>query len=958
MTDSAKQKAYEAEKARLDARKTNKNVKCTPPNKKCGGRCIPPSWDCRLKNEGSDKHLMAVKTDPLKGAASIQRGFKRLAKGVVTGNIAEVQSGRSTITRGVVTVTPGNLQQKKELRQKIERRTKFIGTALLLGVGGFALHTQAKKWRPYKDNVGDKVDNFARNGYNTALDRMPILGNIRENNRRAAASNTARTAEAILKRQTKGPAALEKTLSGTGADPLASMQKGDAISANALKKALDGQDNYARDNKHDYLKWDAENRTTFLGVTKVTSKNDFFKGEELSIYAEPAGENFLRDAYGLKGKTGSALRSELGDQFRADREDYFRLAQQNGFKLMGGKDPFMDADNANKFARFATESLKGQSQVRSAAQDHIESLVQKGGAQERANTVYRDTIKGFSNYFGEATKLSESTPGVPIIREQRQLVEKADQARARELASRMPGVRLEGNVGPAVGEVVRRGYYATKVVGNKNSTYSVSDRLFRSAASELTGRPVNSVTEAQQILRNNGFTGATYIQTAQTRQQDPKKKNKKKLTKQQRLRRQSELAKKYREQGLSPEAAMKAARKEMEERGDGLTAYEINYLEARYDFKKGSSKGKACGKSYIPKNHKCKQGPGGAQKEEKTSVSKAKENTTKTEAEESTPKKTVSYKTFAKVALAAGVSTAAIMVINDGRAIANKMDLPETKTAKKAYKPFKKEGMKMRDAANAYYDSKVEAEGWKVGDLVYSRPGKQTSGHFGVYLGKEGGVHKFGEMAAARGAKAGQFDITDAGVQVFERAPKEYRPKQKSNLSEAEIINRAEMLTQFELKYDKLKDNCESWARVVIGDNPRSKQGEKLSPITKTLSRLMERDFRKQAESEGWTFDESKAQETAKEVAKKLSDLEGLGVFDEMIAGIKKRRSTESAGEDLLDRLLRGDSMDGVLISPEELLDGVDSGVERLMLTRNYLMLNVALLKASRLQKSVLEIQK
>ncbi len=67
--------AYLAAKARLDARKTTRNVQCNPPNVRCGNRCIPPSWDCRLKGQGTDPHLRATQTDPLGGLANIQRAI-------------------------------------------------------------------------------------------------------------------------------------------------------------------------------------------------------------------------------------------------------------------------------------------------------------------------------------------------------------------------------------------------------------------------------------------------------------------------------------------------------------------------------------------------------------------------------------------------------------------------------------------------------------------------------------------------------------------------------------------------------------------------------------------------------------------------------------------------------------------------------------------------------------------
>lgn len=132
--------AYLAAKARLDARKTSRNVQCNPPNTRCGNRCIPPSWDCRLKGEGADPHLRAVKTDPLGGLANIERGVRRTIKGVTKGSFSEVEGGKRAIIRGTVKIAPGNLQQKKELQKKLEDRTRAIGIGLAVVTGGLGIH--------------------------------------------------------------------------------------------------------------------------------------------------------------------------------------------------------------------------------------------------------------------------------------------------------------------------------------------------------------------------------------------------------------------------------------------------------------------------------------------------------------------------------------------------------------------------------------------------------------------------------------------------------------------------------------------------------------------------------------------------------------------------------------------------------------------------------------------------
>jgi hypothetical protein len=148
--------AYLAARARLDAArsrsgKTSRSVNCNPPNVRCGGRCIPPSWDCRLKGEGPDPHLRAVKTDPLSGFANIQRGLERITKGVTRGSFSEVEGGKRAIIRGVVKVTPGDIQQKKQLQKTLENRTRAIGIGLAVVTGGLGMHALLmKRGQKYK----------------------------------------------------------------------------------------------------------------------------------------------------------------------------------------------------------------------------------------------------------------------------------------------------------------------------------------------------------------------------------------------------------------------------------------------------------------------------------------------------------------------------------------------------------------------------------------------------------------------------------------------------------------------------------------------------------------------------------------------------------------------------------------------------------------------------------------
>ena len=142
--------AYLETKARMDAArertgKTRRQVTCTPPNVKCGGRCIPPNWDCRLKGKGPDPHLRAVRTDPVGGLANIERGVKRISKGVRKGSFSEIEGGKRAIVRGVVKATPGDIQRKKKLQADLERRAGVIATGLAVVGFGLFSHNQLKR---------------------------------------------------------------------------------------------------------------------------------------------------------------------------------------------------------------------------------------------------------------------------------------------------------------------------------------------------------------------------------------------------------------------------------------------------------------------------------------------------------------------------------------------------------------------------------------------------------------------------------------------------------------------------------------------------------------------------------------------------------------------------------------------------------------------------------------------
>lgn len=154
--------------------KTRRKVECTPPNKKCGGRCIPPDWDCRLEGKGTNPALKVVKNDPLAGAASIERGVKDITKGVTTLDPAKVQRGRSSVIRGIVKIAPGNsLEEKNKLRKRLEEGSSAAFALTLAGILGVVSHRTLYRYPFYRDGVGGRINRAGLSAVNGLLDITP-----------------------------------------------------------------------------------------------------------------------------------------------------------------------------------------------------------------------------------------------------------------------------------------------------------------------------------------------------------------------------------------------------------------------------------------------------------------------------------------------------------------------------------------------------------------------------------------------------------------------------------------------------------------------------------------------------------------------------------------------------------------------------------------------------------------
>ncbi len=324
--------------------------------------------------------------------------------------------------------------------------------------------------------------------------------------------------------------------------------------------------------------------------------------------------------------------------------------------------------------------------------------------------------------------------------------------------------------------------------------------------------------------------------------------------------------------------------------------------------------GKPCGNSHIPKKHNCSKDNGSNQG--------------------------VNKKAIAATVVAGAVGALAVGVALDARTLKKGFGIPPTPGFGSSMKKIMKEkGVGIQEASGIYYDRVVSKEGWKTGELVYTRAGKSADfSHYAIYMGKKDGVHTFAQMGAdGIAANSGGIQETkygpgvkagERGAAIFARPPKEYRAKK--TLSGDEIAKRIDALKGKPLKYEAFSDNCETWARMIVGDGTRSMQAQKLTLTTKTAIRGVYKGLGKIAKE--WGDDDDFPVNnvpvlSARKMAKILDKQDPVG--------------NVGAFEALLDRSRRDaiTSKHLGLISADELLTDNMSAVEATARVKRYLIL-------------------
>jgi hypothetical protein len=602
--------AYLAAKARLDAArsrtgKTSRQVTCTPPNVKCGGRCIPPNWDCRLKGEGADPHLRAVRTDPVSGLANIERGVKRISKGVRKGSFSEIEGGKRAIVRGVVKATPGDLQRKKALQAQLERRAGGIAAALAVVGFGLFSHNQLKRAPFYRDGVGRQIDSAVAAGLNRILDATPGIAAARRERRAAGAAAAGAAVARAAGEAAAGPAALRASLLRTPTE--LERRATDYANSRILLNRVSSVDVDAAGRGTNAETWRQQSLEAFWS-TKRTNAAGAGDG---STFSEPATHEFLSRQFGFRlgsGASDTDVRRQLTTSLNREATSLQALARQQGVNLSDAtqRSAFLNRlvgpSTANFPENVRERAVGSLNQILGAAPRSREAAVSR---TELANRIYRETRDGFDNYFSRIADEVRQTPGAAMPTEQRRagygdLMNSARIGHSRYLAQRLAKPEnVTSRIGQGLSDAISKEYFARQV--SKSSTFTLSDRETLTAASELAGRNITRVGEATSYLQQNGFDRLVPVQAARSAAAaaTPPRGRRSPQAQVGDLARSLREAAQRRGETMSLEASYRAARAEIarRQRGDAL---------------RDDAAGKPCGASHIPKAHECRKGAGGA----------------------------------------------------------------------------------------------------------------------------------------------------------------------------------------------------------------------------------------------------------------------------------------------------------------------------------------------------------
>lgn len=496
-TTNLRAATFLAEQARLDFRRGRTGaatkVRCKPPNRACGNRCIPPNWNCRLLGEGNDGHLKAagIGSDPVAGFANLQRGFSNIGKGITRLSFTEVESGRRSLARGTAKLLPGDLKKKEEAKKTVYNYAMWVLTPVVIGIGAALTHKGLKSFRIYREGVGADIDNTFREVTEKIARNTPfgIGEGIRAREaagRRGLAS--VRTSEAA-RRQTLTNRTGTSTTFLQSTSSRRNPRAGDGTAA--INKALES----AKTNTTSVEEWYNRSLSAFWGVKRSGDLQKIAGGiGEGSLYSIDSANTLLSRSLGLRGTDGRPLDlpgTDLAGESRQVRALIrSRIAGERENIAVGMRQAGLNPKDAGAVQEYLRRNAKewetGDVDIDNELSKTIINTMTNSDNAKMADEFYRRTVTQFDTYYRDINDLVANTPGFTTLNaRQRQLYQDAVRGHAKYLAGTMDfDMPIEGAGSIALFKKV---YYRRRVVGKsaRYATVSLTDTELASVASEL-----------------------------------------------------------------------------------------------------------------------------------------------------------------------------------------------------------------------------------------------------------------------------------------------------------------------------------------------------------------------------------------------------------------------------------------------------------------------------------------
>lgn len=536
---------------RADFRSSGRGtLKCVPPNRRCGGRCIPPEWDCRLKGEGDDPHLKAAGkgSDPIAGFANLERGFSRLGKGVAKLSFSEIEGGRRALARGSAKLSPGDLKQKKELQEKVYKFGLLVGAPVTLAIFAGLSHRGLKAFPAYRRGVGAQVDDAVGGAIRQVQRNTPFVGQELRN-REAVGPEAIRSLGRFQRNvQAGNPSAISRrALTGSGLTRASRLTTSGAGTSqtngyNAIEtslKSIDLDINSREASKRGFTEWEDASLKAYWNTPEPATdySPDWIKGRtKPSVFSVPSTTKMLADSMGYTPRTGristqaNEVANQLATRLRATGEGIATSMRTRG---LNPSDPVA----VDQFVRSVPldRPLTEPGVKEAFYQRLVEATTNKDHVRQ-AHNIFSQTTLGFDSMFGQVASSVTQRPDIRSIPRNRDgssrrvseyystnFYRDGSRAWTETLADRLnfpEQIRRTGAVqGPATGTLVRKAYHATRVMKKQGKLRAASVVLTRTealtAGSEIAealsarGNFIKTPTTADEALQvlNNYYGG-------------------------------------------------------------------------------------------------------------------------------------------------------------------------------------------------------------------------------------------------------------------------------------------------------------------------------------------------------------------------------------------------------------------------------------------------------------------